>query len=148
MRWSGLAATILANDLTREILSFALIGGCGFLIDSSITFGLAHGAGLSPAVARAPAFLAAMLANFLLNRAITFRDAEAPVLAAFGRYALVSVGAWAVNYGVYVGCVYLAPMIGVDVTPARLPLFIAIGVAAAMVPSFIGLKIFAFRKSV
>ncbi len=136
-----------ADDLARQIPIFALVGLIGFGIDSSLTYALAHGLGIAPALARPPAVLAAMSANFLANRRFTFAASNAPLLPAFTRYALVSALGTAINYAVYCACLALAPVFCVQVTPAMLPLFIAVGVAAAMAPTFLGFKRFAFAPA-
>ena len=73
--------------------------------------------------------------------AIPGRPSCAP---SFATVAVASAGL-AVNYAVYSACVLLAPRFGFDVTPAILPLFVAAGVGAAMVLTFVGFRSFAFR---
>jgi len=51
----------------------------------------------------------------------------------------------AINYAVYSACVFFAPRAGIAVTPAILPLFIAMGAGVAMVATFVGFRHFAFR---
>ncbi len=62
------------------------------------------------------------------------------------RYLLVASAGLAVNYAVYSACVFLAPSVGIAVTPAILPLFIAAGSGVAMVLTFVGFRFFAFRS--
>ena len=57
---------------------------------------------------------------------------------------VASVGL-AINYGVYSVCVALAPIFGIAVTPAILPLFVAAGSGVAMAVTFVGFRFFAFR---
>ena len=87
----------------------------------------------------------ATIVNFLLNRAITFRGSGAPFWRAFVRYWVVASAGLAVNFAVYSACVQLAPWFGVAITPAILPVFIAAGVGVAMVVTFLGFRLFAFR---
>ena len=101
--------------------------------------------GLSPELARPPGFIIATIVNFSLNRSITFRRSRAPLYRAFLRYCGVASVGLAVNYAVYSVCVALAPRVGVAVTPAILPLFVAAGSGAAMVLTFVGFRFFAFR---
>ncbi len=131
--------------MAAQIPSFALIGLLGYVIDAGITYVGAKFAGLSPELARPPGFVVATIVNFLLNRAFTFRQSSAPFSRAFVRYIFVASAGLAVNYGVYSACVQLAPRVGIEATPAVLPLFVALGVAAAMVLTFFGFRIFAFR---
>src|SRR5271166_880315 len=128
-----------------QIVKFAAVGAVGYIVDSAITYAGAKYLGLSPELARPPGFIVATIVNFLLNRAFTFRASGAPMAPAFLRYCLVASAGLAVNYAVYSACVVLAPRLGVDVTPAILPLFVAAGVGAAMILTFMGFRGFAFR---
>ena len=131
--------------LHRQIPSFAAIGLTGYVVDAGLTYLGAKYLGLSPEIARPPGFVVATLVNFALNRAITFRHAKAPLARAFLRYCLVATGGLAVNYAVYSICVVVWPLIGLAVTPAILPLFVAAGSGVAMVVTFVGFRWFAFR---
>jgi putative flippase GtrA len=131
--------------LHRQIPSFAAIGLTGYVVDAGLTYLGAKYLGLSPEIARPPGFVVATLVNFALNRAITFRHAKAPLVRAFLRYCLVATGGLAVNYAVYSICVVVWPLIGLAVTPAILPLFVAAGSGVAMVVTFVGFRWFAFR---
>jgi putative flippase GtrA len=131
--------------VASQIPSFAAIGLLGYFVDSAITYLCAKYLGMSPEFARPPGFIAATIVNFALNRAITFRNADAPLMRAFLRYWLVAGTGLAVNYAVYSACVRAAPLFGIAVTAAILPLFIACGSAAAMVLTFLGFRFFAFR---
>ena len=132
--------------LERQIPSFAIVGLIGYVVDSAITYFDAKYLGLSPELARPPGFVVATIVNFALNRAFTFRDADAPLVRAFLRYCLVATVGLAVNYGVYSACVFAWPLAGLKVTPGILPLFVAAGSGAAMVVTFVGFRWFAFRR--
>jgi putative flippase GtrA len=132
--------------IAEQIPAFAAIGVIGYLVDATITYVGAKYLGLSPELARPPGFLVATIVNFSLNRSITFRRSRAPLLRAFFRYCGVAAVGLAVNYAVYSVCVVLAPRIGIGVTPAILPVFVAVGSAAAMVLTFVGFRFFAFRS--
>lgn len=131
--------------LAAQLPAFAAIGFVGYIVDASITYAGAKYLGLSPELARPPGFIVATIVNFLLNRAITFRHSRAPLLRAFRRYVVVASAGLAVNYAVYSACVLLAPAAGLPVSPAILPVFVAIGVGASMFVTFLGFKLFAFR---
>jgi len=131
--------------LAAQLPAFALIGLVGFAVDASITYLCAKYLALSPVLARPPGFIAATIVNFLLNRAITFRHSRAPVFRAFRRYVLVASAGLAVNYAVYSACVLMAPAAGLPVSPAMLPLFVAVGVGVSMFVTFMGFRLFAFR---
>jgi putative flippase GtrA len=132
--------------IAEQIPAFAAIGLLGYLVDATITYLCAKYLGMSPELARPPGFILATLVNFTLNRSITFRHSRAPLFRAFLRYCGVASVGLAVNYGVYSICVALAPLMGIAVTPAILPLFVAAGSGAAMVLTFLGFRFFAFRS--
>jgi len=132
--------------IAEQVPAFAVIGAIGFVVDAAITFVCARYFGLSPELARPPGFLVATTVNFFLNRSITFRHAQAPLAGSFARYWLVASGGLAVNYAVYSACVALAPIAGIAVTPAILPLFVAAGSGVAMAFTFLGFRFFAFRR--
>jgi putative flippase GtrA len=131
--------------IAEQVPAFAAIGLIGYCVDAALTFFGAKYIGLSPELARPPGFIVATIVNFTLNRSITFRHSRAPLTDAFVRYVLVASAGLMVNYAVYSACVFLSPSIGVAVTPAILPLFVAAGSGAAMVLTFIGFRSFAFR---
>ena len=132
--------------IAQQIPTFAAIGLIGYFVDSAITYLGAKYVGLSPELARPPGFIVATIVNFALNRSITFRHARSPLAGSFMRYLLVASAGLAVNYAVYSACVFLAPSVGIAVTPAILPLFIAAGSGVAMVLTFVGFRFFAFRS--
>ena len=133
------------RHIGAQIPAFAAIGFFGYIVDAAITYAGAKYLGLSPEIARPPGFIIATIVNFALNRSITFRHSRAPLFRAFLRYCAVASVGLAVNYAVYSACVFLAPRLGIGVTPAILPLFVAAGSGAAMVLTFIGFRFFAFR---
>ena len=98
--------------IAAQIPSFAVIGLVGYVVDAAITYAGAKYLGLSPELARPPGFVVATVVNFLLNRAITFRHSQAPLVRAFVRYCAVASAGLAVNYAVYSACVLLAPRFG------------------------------------
>jgi putative flippase GtrA len=132
--------------IADQVPAFAAIGLFGYFVDATITYVCAKYFGLSPELARPPGFLVATIVNFALNRSITFRHSQAPLFRAFLRYCGVAAVGLAVNYSVYSVCLVLAPRVGVVVTPAILPLFVAAGSGAAMVLTFVGFRFFAFRS--
>jgi putative flippase GtrA len=132
--------------IATQVPAFAAVGVTGYFVDAGITFVCAKYVGLPPELARPPGFVVATIVNFTLNWAITFRHSRAPIFRAFLRYCGVASVGLAINYGVYSACVILAPRVGIAVTPAILPLFVAAGAAVAMVVTFIGFRTFAFRR--
>jgi putative flippase GtrA len=131
--------------IAEQVPAFAAIGVTGYFVDAGITYMCAKYLGLSPELARPPGFILATIVNYVLNRTITFRHSRAPLFRAFLRYCGVASVGLAVNYAVYSACVVLAPRIGIAVTPAILPLFVAAGSAVAMFVTFVGFRFFAFR---
>jgi putative flippase GtrA len=143
---NGPKANPADGRIAAQIPAFAAIGLIGYFVDAGITFVAAKYGGLSPELARPPGFIVATIVNFALNRSITFRHSRAPLFRAFLRYCGVASVGLAVNYALYSACVFLAPSIGIAVTPAILPLFVAAGSGAAMVLTFVGFRFFAFRS--
>ena len=142
---AGPISPATSRQLAFEIPAFAAIGVIGYIVDASITYLGAKYLGLSPEIARPPGFIVATIVNFLLNRSITFRRSNAPFLRAFLRYWLVASAGLVVNYAAYSVCVFLSPRFGIAVVPAVLPLFVAVGAGVAMVVTFLGFRLFAFR---
>jgi len=143
---SSLLATPRQGRISAQIPSFAAVGVLGYVVDAATTYAGAKYLGLSPELARPPGFIVATIVNFLLNRAITFRHSKAPLVRAFVRYCAVASAGLAVNYAVYSACVLLAPRFGFPVTPALLPVFVAVGSGVAMILTFVGFRFFAFRS--
>ncbi len=133
------------SQLKRQIPAFVAVGVFGFCVDAGVTYVLAQRFGVGPALARPPAFAIATVFNFALNRSLTFRASATPLVRAFVRYVMVCAAGLAVNYCVYLACIALAPLVGLAVTPAILPLFVAFGSGAAMILTFVGFRFFAFR---
>ena len=129
-----------------QLTSFAAVGAVGYVVDSCDHLRL-RTISRPVAGACAPARLHRRHHRQFsaLNRAITFRDAGAPLVRAFLRYWLVASAGLAVNFAVYSACVFLAPRFGVAVKPGILPLFVAAGVAVSMIVTFAGFRVFAFR---
>ncbi len=130
----------------RAIPAFAIVGAIGFVVDSAVTAGLAS-AGLSLALARPPGVIVATVLNFFLNRRFTFQATHLPLLPAFLRYvAVTSVGA-AINYLTYLAALAAAAHFGLPATPLTAPIYVAVGVGAAMVVTFNGFRRYAFRDA-
>jgi putative flippase GtrA len=131
--------------IVEQVPTFVAIGLIGFVVDAGVTYIGARYVGLSPELARPPGFIIATIVNFVLNRWITFRHAHSRLVRSFVRYLLIASAGLAVNYAVYSACVFLSPRAGIGVTPAILPLFIAAGSGVAMILTFFGFRLFAFR---
>jgi putative flippase GtrA len=123
---------------------FAIVGFTGFILDSGVTAGL-QGLGLAFAFARPPGVVLATVLNFLLNRRFTFQATHLPIWPAFARYVGVASLGLAVNYLTSLVAERLATWLGLASTPFTAPIFVALGVGAAMVLTFHGFRHFAFR---
>lgn len=93
------------RGLAGRILSFALVGVVGFVVDAAVLALLIFW--LGPYGGRAVSFAAAVLTTWALNRATTFRDRAGglPLAVELGRYALAMCLGGAVNYGIYAALV-------------------------------------------
>jgi putative flippase GtrA len=138
-------ARVPHGRIAAQVPTFAAIGVLGYLVDATVTYVCAKSLGLSPEFARPPGFILATIVNYALNRTITFRHAHSPLASSFLRYVLVASVGLAVNYAVYSACVFFAPSLGLAVTPAILPLFVAAGSGVAMILTLTGFRFFAFR---
>lgn len=122
------------------LLRFGLVGVLGFAVDAGVMQALVTFAGWGPVQARAVSIPVAVLATWALNRTITFRDSDAPVLRSLARYIAVSATGAAVNFVVYTGLVLSSR------TMAAAPLAaLAIASIVALLVNFLGSKHFAFR---
>jgi putative flippase GtrA len=99
--------------LLGELLRFSVVGTLGFLIDTATLYAaLSLGAGLY--LGRALSYLTAASANWALNRAWTFRQADR---RRRGRqwvmFLLVNLLGFAINYGTYLLLVTSLPLVAV-----------------------------------
>jgi putative flippase GtrA len=119
--------------LTREIRSFAIVGGIGFAIEAMLLTALTQFADWTPLQARVPSFLIAVTTTWWLNRQHTFagRGLEQRSLEAFFYIAIQVCGAL-INFAVFGICLHLIPRLaGVPVLP------LAIGAAAGFIFNFV-----------
>lgn len=132
--------------LTRHaFFRFALVGGCGFLVDEAVLTLMHYGFHLGPYAARAISLFCAANFTWWGNRNLTFaehatRDGPAALAREWGKFMLAnSIGA-AINYGTYTLCVGFAP------TPISNPLLATvIGVGVGLMFNFTLSKRFVFR---
>ncbi len=144
-RSSPRGAATTTSQLVFQLSAFAAIGVFGFVVDAAITYLCAKYLGLGPVLARPPGFTVATIANFALNRSVTFHGSSSPIVRAFLRYCLVASAGLVVNYATYSACVLFCLRLGIAVTPSVLPLFVAVGTGVAMSLTFLGFRQFAFR---
>ena len=123
-RWAEDALTWLEERLParvrrvvpRELLGFAILGGCTFLIDLALLAALRHWTPLPLPVDVSIAYVSAFSLNFVLNRTVNFRS-HAPVGRQVLKYAVVVAGDYLMTLGVTTG---LSEWVGVDFRIARL----------------------------
>lgn len=91
------------GSLWRQLLSFTVVGGAGFLLDVgmfnllSLTLFSAHAVAGGPLYAKAISTLVAIVANWLGNRWLTFRDTRrADVVREAVEFGLVSLAGGAI----------------------------------------------------
>lgn len=126
---------------SSRFLRFAMVGVVGFAVDAGVLQALVSLAGWGPIGARAVAIPVAVLATWLLNRTITFAQAQAgSVLASLVRYAAVSAVGASVNFIVYSALVFASQAM------AAMPI-VPLGIASivALIVNYLGSKHFAFR---
>lgn len=85
----------------RELMFFAISGGLGFLVDTTVLYLLIGS--LGPYLARFFSFLFAVVFTWLFNRSITFKGKSSSMKRGhefISYFALMLVGG-AVNYGLY-----------------------------------------------
>ena len=130
----------LRKDVFTQIARFAAVGGVGFMVDGGLLWFLLS-ADLSPYLARALSFPAAVLTTWVLNRNWTFAVPEgASRRAELRRYFTVQVVGNLTNYGIYSGILALFGTASVTVFVA-----FAIGSFVGSCLNFIGARVYAFR---
>ena len=128
--------------LLAELLRFGVVGTVGFLVDTlTLYLALALGAGLYGG--RVLSYLTAASANWILNRAWTFRQADR---SQPGRqwllFLLVNLLGFALNYGTYALLVRHWPM------AAAYPVIaVAAGSIAGLTGNFVLSRRFVFKAS-
>ncbi|HWP11582.1 MAG TPA: GtrA family protein [Ramlibacter sp.] len=121
-------------------LRFGVVGVLGFVVDAGVLQALVSLAGWGPIAARAVAVPVAVFATWVLNRGITFREYDGPLLRSLARYAAVSAGGASVNFLVYTFLVLASSAM------ADRPLVpLAIASIVALIVNYLGSKHFAFR---
>jgi putative flippase GtrA len=133
--------------LTRHpFLRFALVGGCGFLVDETVLTLLHYVFGLGPYSARAISIFCAATFTWWGNRNLTFAEhattgGAGAMLREWGKFMLANAVGAVVNYGTYSLCVAFAPR------PLSIPLVAtAIGVGVGLIFNFTLSKRFVFRS--
>lgn len=123
-----------------QLVRFGTVGATGYVVNLAVFALAVHGADINYRVAACLAFVVAVLNNFWWNRHWTFdaRDGHAGFQAA--RFFVVSGIAFALNLVILVVLVSVADLPKV---PAQ-----ALAIACAMPVSFVGNKLWTFRRPV
>ena len=127
--------------LVGELLRFGVVGTLGFLIDTAVLYAaLSLGAGLY--LGRILSYVAAASANWALNRAWTFREADRGHRGRqWTMFLLVNLLGFAINYGTYLLLVTFWPL------AVRYPvLAVAAGAIAGLGGNFLLSRRFVFRR--
>lgn len=127
--------------LRRQILLFAVSGALGFVVDAGIVQFLVRELGANPYGARVVSFLAAATTTWAFNRRYTFAGhGGGSRRRELVRYLIAMAVGFALNYGAYVACVLLWPL--VREWPA---IGVAAGSVAGAVVNFLSSKYWIFR---
>lgn len=129
--------------LRRQVLHFAIAGSLGFVLDAGLVQLLSGPGGWDPLLARVLSVAAAIAFTFAYNRHITFADRRsARIGREFGRYLLGNAAGLATNYGAFVLCLALWPLL--RQWPA---IGVAVGSLAGMGVNFVAARYFVFARS-
>jgi len=130
---------LLRQDVVRQILRFAGVGGVGFVVDGGILWGLIQ-AGGDPYLVRLISFPVAVLVTWWLNRIWTFSHASraAPVTQ-MGRYLAVQIVGALSNFMVYAGVLRF-----IGETSQNALIAFAAGSAFGLFINFFGARRFAY----
>jgi putative flippase GtrA len=127
--------------LRRQILLFAISGALGFVVDAGIVQVLVREFGANPYGARVVSFLAAATTTWAFNRRYTFAGhGGGSRRRQLVRYLVAMAAGFALNYGTYVACVMLWPV--VREWPA---IGVAAGSVAGALVNFLSSKYWIFR---
>ncbi|GGC64655.1 GtrA family protein [Undibacterium terreum] len=135
----------MAKRLTTQVLSFALVGGIGFVIDASVLTLLSTVCGVNVYLARVVSFGVASLGTWLLNRKHTFEQRSINDAAAgrqeYLRYMSIQVAGALINLGVFSSLVTIQPSL------AQVPVIpLAAGSGIAMFFNFFGARYWIYRR--
>lgn len=120
-----------------QLLRFAIVGGSGYAINLLVFAAVVYGFGLDHRIGAVIAFLVALANNFMWNRHWTFDVAHGRADHQAARFFIVSLGAFAFQFGILQALVdgaHLSSLAGQ-----------ALSVAAAMPVNFLGNKLWSFR---
>lgn len=95
----------------RRLISFAVVGGTGFIVDAGVLTTLLEFRLTDKFSARIVAIGLALLVTFTLNRRFTFGASDRHVAVEGMRYGSVGIAGNLINFGVYSSVLILFPWI-------------------------------------
>jgi putative flippase GtrA len=133
-------------ELRRQLLSFAVVGAVGFVVDSTALVGALH-LGLGPYLGRLVSYLASVTTTWALNRRFTFarspgQATRGGLAAQWARFALSQLSGATVNLSSYALLVYAVGVV------ARHPVIgVAVGSLAGMFTNFTAARRYVFSSA-
>ncbi|MDG4825389.1 GtrA family protein [Asanoa sp. WMMD1127] len=97
--WSDRLPTPLRRWVSRELVGFAILGGCTLAVDLALLWALRRWTPLPVPVAVTVAYVAAVALNYVLNRVVTFRS-HARVVGEASRYTAVAIADYVLTVSV------------------------------------------------
>lgn len=98
--------------MTRQLLSFTVVGAIGFVVDAASLYAAIHLLGAGLYGGRVISYLAAATTTWALNRRYTFSETRARSrLAEWARFLAANSVGGAVNYGTYALLVASIPLV-------------------------------------
>ena len=127
--------------MTRQFLSFAVIGAIGFLVDAFTLYAAMHLLGAGLYSGRVLSYLAAATTTWALNRRYTFRPQRSPnMVAEWGRFLGANAAGGLINYLTY------AALVATQTTVAEHPaLGVAVGSLAGLALNFVLSRYLVFK---
>lgn len=138
---AGLNITIGINARMKKLIVFALVGVAGFIVDALVLYLFKDFLGLY--ISRLISFLAAVVATWVLNRQLTFRQMSSSLTKKkeFAHYLFFMLFGGAVNYIAYSISVYNSAWI------ANYPVVaVAIGSLCGLAVNFTTSTLFVFKN--
>jgi putative flippase GtrA len=131
-----------ASKQPGRLVSFAVVGGIGFLVDAAVLTLMVNGLGWGPYSARLLSFAVAVTVTWYLNRRWTFAShASVRKKAEYARYFTVQSAGALLNLGIYGLCLETYPLMA-----AYPVLALAIGSAVALFFNFFAAKYLVFTQ--
>jgi len=121
-----------------QLVRFSTVGASGYVVNLGVFALLVHGVEINYRIAAFAAFVVAVLNNFWWNRHWTFDAGDGHAGFQAARFFIVSIVAFGLNLVILVALVSGAELAKV---PAQ-----AIAIACAMPVSFLGNKLWTFRR--